>query len=64
MLEKLKSVGRLAAAAAPAVLRDAAGLAGAGMVAHGAAEIYAPAGWIVGGIMLLAAAWLAARSAR
>lgn len=45
------------------VLTDAAALAGAGLVIEGAAQIYAPAGFIVAGGFLLGAAWLAARRA-
>lgn len=48
-------------AAAPELLRDAAGLAGALAVSHGAWAIYAPAGWIALGAFLLAGAWLSAR---
>lgn len=64
MRDKLTNLARGAAAAGPALFRDAVGLAGAGMVAHGAAQIYAPAGWIVAGAFLLAGAWQAARVAR
>jgi hypothetical protein len=32
-------------------------LVGAGFIAYGAAEIYRPAGWIVGGLLLILAAW-------
>lgn len=48
-------------AMAPELLRDAAGLAGAGLVSHGAWAIYPPAGWIAAGGFLLAGAWLSAR---
>lgn len=44
-------------------LRDAAGVAGAASVSYGAWLIYEPAGFIVGGSIVLAAALLAARSA-
>lgn len=40
--------------------RDAAGLAGVGLVSAGAWQIYAPAGLIVGGLILLGGAVLAA----
>lgn len=46
----------------PTIARDAIGLLGAGMVSFGVAEIYRPAGWIVAGAMLLAAAFLSARA--
>ena len=39
--------------AAPDILRDLAGLVGAGLVAFGAGEIYRPAGFIVAGALLL-----------
>ncbi|SDC30651.1 hypothetical protein SAMN05444678_102256 [Sphingomonas sp. YR710] len=39
------------------IARDLVGLAGVMMISGGAAAIYEPAGWIVGGAMLLAAAW-------
>ncbi|MFI4983301.1 MAG: hypothetical protein ACHQIO_23350 [Nevskiales bacterium] len=43
------------------MLRDAAGLGGAGLCAYGAWLIYPPAGFIAGGVLLLAGAWLSAR---
>lgn len=46
---------------APVLIRDAAGLAGAALIALGAAEVYRPAGWIVAGVALIAAAILSAR---
>lgn len=49
-------LGRLAAFA-----RDLAGLAGAGLVAYGAWLVYAPAGFITAGTLLLAGAALLAR---
>ena len=49
------------AKAAPAVVRDCAGIAGVGMIAIGAGQIYAPAGLIAGGLLLLAGAVLSAR---
>jgi hypothetical protein len=42
-------------------LRDAAGLFGAALVAYGAWLVYAPAGFIAGGALLIAGAFLAAR---
>lgn len=35
---------------------DAAGIAGAGLIAYGAWLVYHPAGFIVGGVLLLAGA--------
>jgi len=42
-------------------IRDVAGLAGASSVAYGAWAIYEPAGFIVGGILVLAGVLLSAR---
>lgn len=53
-------MGKLAPLLAPA-LRDAAGIAGASLIAYGAWRIYAPAGFIVGGALLLAGSLLLAR---
>lgn len=52
---------RSSLAAIPALLVDAIGLAGAWTVAYGAWLAWKPAGFIVGGLMVLAAAWLLAR---
>lgn len=45
----------------PSVMLDGAGLLGAGMMAYGAHMIYEPAGYIVGGALLLLGAWLGNR---
>jgi hypothetical protein len=50
--------------AARASALDAAGFAGGAMVAHGAAQVYHPLGWIVGGAELLAMVILIARAQR
>lgn len=42
------------------MLRDVGGLAGVGLVSYGAWDAYHPAGFIVGGALLLAGAWIAA----
>lgn len=42
----------------PGTLCDAAGFAGAGLIAYGAWLFWEPAGFIVGGILLIAAAML------
>lgn len=52
---------RSAVANGPSVLRDIAGLIGAGLVAYGAWLLAPAAGFIVGGALLLAGAWLHAR---
>lgn len=57
----MKTIRRLAAVW-PTALRDLAGLLGAGLVAYGAGEVYRPAGFIILGAMLLAAAFLSARA--
>lgn len=46
----------------PTIARDVSGLLGAGMISLGVSEIYRPAGLIVAGAMLLAAAFLSARA--
>lgn len=46
----------------PDLTRDFAGLAGAGLIAYGSALVYRPAGFIVGGLLLLAGALLTARA--
>ncbi len=51
------------AAAAPVLLRDGAGLAGAVAIAYGAWLIYPPAGFIAGGVLLLAGAIALSRGA-
>jgi hypothetical protein len=48
-------------AAIPVVLADGAALGGAGLCGYGAWLIFRPAGFIVGGLLLLAGAWLFAR---
>ncbi len=45
----------------PVVLRDVVGLAGAGLVAYGAWLVFPPAGFITGGVLLLAGALLLSR---
>jgi hypothetical protein len=47
---------------APALACDAVGILGAALIAYGAWLVYEPAGFVVSGIELLAAAWLGARS--
>jgi hypothetical protein len=43
--------------AIPAMIVDLAGIAGAGSIAYGAWLIYVPAGYIVGGLILVAGAY-------
>jgi hypothetical protein len=50
------ALGRLGAAAmrgVPVLLRNAVGLASVGLIGYGSWLIYEPAGFIVGGLMLL-----------
>ena len=49
--------------ATPVVLRDLSGLGGVVSATFGAWQIYHPAGWVVGGLFLIAGAWLAAKHA-
>jgi hypothetical protein len=55
--DKLRNAATLAAGWVP----DALMTAGAGAVAGGAGMVYAPAGWIVGGLFALVGGWLLAR---
>lgn len=43
---------------------DALMTGGAGAVAYGASLVYQPAGFVVGGVFLLAAGWLLARGGK
>lgn len=57
----LKAAMKRAAAAAADSAPDAMLVAGAALLSYGAHMIYAPAGFIVGGGLLLFAGWAAAR---
>lgn len=46
----------------PVVVRDLSGLGGVASATVGAWQIYEPAGFIVGGLFLIAGAWLLARN--
>jgi hypothetical protein len=46
----------------PTFARDAAGLAGCGLVSYGAWLIYDPAGFIVGGLVLVVGAFMSAKA--
>jgi hypothetical protein len=59
---KWKAIAAAAGKRAPAVVRDLAGLAGCGLVSAGAGMIYPPAGLIVGGLFLMAGAFLSAKA--
>lgn len=58
--EQLKSAAKAVAGWMP----DACMTAGAGAVAYGASLVYQPAGYVVGGVFLLAAGWLLARGGK
>lgn len=49
--------------AMPALIRSAIAIGGAGLIAYGAWLVYAPAGFIVGGILLIVGVFLAEMSA-
>jgi len=53
---RLKAAARRAAGALPVLLRDLVGVAGAASIAYGAGLAWEPAGWMVGGLLALAAA--------
>jgi hypothetical protein len=59
----LKAALKRAAAASADSVPDAILLFGAGLVSYGAHMIYAPSGFIVGGMFFLYAGWAAARRA-
>ncbi|CAB4167394.1 hypothetical protein UFOVP860_17 [uncultured Caudovirales phage] len=64
MMKSVVAGARSVVAGLPVILRDLTGLAGAGLVAYGAWLIYPPAGFIVGGVLLIVAAALAALAQR
>lgn len=61
LIEHIKGGGRkLGGTGAVKVLRDLVGIAGAGLISYGAWLVYVPAGYAVGGLLLLIGAFLAA----
>ena len=60
----IRFIADLVIVATPHVLLNGAGLAGVGLIGYGAWLIYAPAGFIAWGVLLLAGAILAARGLR
>lgn len=60
MMKLLGSALRVVAVAMPGLMRDVAGLCGVGLVSYGAWLIYPPAGFIVGGAMLIVGALMLA----
>jgi len=60
MMTMLAAALRAVAAAVPGLVRDIAGLSGVGLVSYGAWLIYPPAGFIVGGCLLIVGVLLVA----
>lgn len=60
LTDRLSDAARVVAEQIP----DATLVAGAAAVSYGVWQIYVPAGWIVGGMLLLAGGWLLARGSR
>ena len=60
MMKLLAAAVAAIAAAMPGLVRDLAGLGGVGFVSYGAWLIYSPSGFIVGGLLLIVGALLAA----
>lgn len=60
----MKRIGRFFRALfrpVPALLCDAAALGGAGLITYSAWLVYVPSGYFIGGVFLLAAAYLGQR---
>ncbi len=57
----LRRNGARACAGVPGLLIDLVGIAGAGCVSYGAWLVYRPAGFLVGGLLLMSAALLLGR---
>ena len=57
----MRKIRTAIAAAAPALFRDGLGVSGAGLASYGAWLVYEPAGFIVAGALLVAAAILLSR---
>ena len=53
MMKQLAAAVRAIAMVVPGLARDLAGLCGVGLVSYGAWLIYPPAGFIIGGILLI-----------
>lgn len=60
---RLRRIGEAAAAGLHELVRAAAALGGAGLVAYGAWLAWPPAGFLVGGALLIAGVWLHDRNA-
>lgn len=60
MTKSIANALRILAAAVPDLVRDLIGLAGLALIAYGAWLIYEPAGFIVGGVLLVVGVMLRA----
>ncbi len=58
--DAVRSIGAAIAVAVPVLVRDLAGLGGAGLIAYGVWLIHPPSGFIAAGLMLVAGAALTA----
>ena len=64
MMKLLAAAVRTIAGVVPGLVRDLAGLCGVGLVSYGAWMIYPPAGFVVGGLLLILGALLIALGSR
>ena len=64
MMKLLATAVRTIAGAVPGLFRDLAGLCGVGLISYGAWLIYPPAGFVVGGLLLILGALLIALGSR
>jgi hypothetical protein len=64
MMKLLATAVRTIAGVVPGLVRDLAGLCGVGLVSYGAWLIYPPAGFVVGGLLLILGALLIALGSR
>jgi hypothetical protein len=63
-MKLLATAVRTIAGVVPGLVRDLAGLCGVGLVSYGAWLIYPPAGFVVGGLLLILGALLIALGSR
>jgi len=59
---QLRRALRAIVSALPAMARDLVGIAGAGLISYGAWLAYPPAGFVIGGALMVMAAVLMARA--
>jgi len=60
LLASLRTLAATVRASVPSLMVDVVGLAGCASIVYGARLIYAPAGFIVAGTMMLIGAWFIA----